>query len=242
MSTSLTTVAFRGTRRIRLFFNGGLAPGAFTSTALYAVTNEDGNGPTPSVEAVFAVTGSPGAVELAVSLDLGSGALYQIACSSVPCSDSSHFTGSISAATPLALVDAPNVEPETQDVDLLFYGRDLVWDGNDIVEDPTGDLETISGRSNWKGAMGRRFAFSPLPWDGTYGPDAEQFVDAPEPFQLPFAGRLLSQALADDRTKRADVAVVQDPNDPGGFAFETTLVGVDALDPMTVTTPIPSSD
>lgn len=241
MTTALTALAFRGTRRIRLLFSGALASGAFTSTALYAVSSLDGVGESPSVEAVFAVTGSPGAVELAVTLDLAPGGLYQITCTNVPCADTSLYTGSLQARTAQPTTGSANVEPSTQDVDLLFYGRDLIYDGNDIVEDPTGDLDTIAGRENWRGAMGRRMAGTPLPWDPTYSPDAEQYVDAPEPLQIPFAGQLLAQARQDDRTQSASVEIVQDPNDPGGFAFEMTLVGVDDLDPVTLLVPLPGA-
>lgn len=241
MPTSLTTVEFRGTRRVRLFFSGALAAGAFTSASLYSVTNVDGAGPTPSIEDVFAVTGSPGAVELAVSLDLAPGSLYEIACEDVPCADSTLYTGEVQSTTGQPTKAQTNVEPEVDDVDLLFYGRDIVHDGDDFVEDATGDLDTISGRENWRGAMSRRMAGSPLPWDPTYSPDVEQYVDAPDAFQLPLAGRLLSQARLDDRTKSASVEVVQDPDDPAGFAFEMTLVGVDGLDPQTITVPLPGS-
>jgi hypothetical protein len=241
MTTSLLTVEFRGTRRVRLIFTGNLAAGAYTSTALYTVTCEDGSGPSPTnVVAVYAIANTPTAVELAIDEDLVSGGLYQIGCTNVPCADLSNFTGILNARVALPLTTPVNAEPAANDIDLLLYGRDLLHDGDDFVEDATGDLGTIDGRDNYRGAMGRRMMSDGLPWDDTYGPKAEQYVDGPETEAKPFAGALIAQARADDRTKQATVDIVQSDADPGDWAFEVTLVPQDNLDPVTIQIPNPA--
>jgi len=151
------SVHFRGTRRVRTIFTGALASGAFTSTSLYAITADDGGANPMAVLAVFAIANSPNAVEFAVDSDLTSGALYTVTFTGVPGVDLSTFSGTVDSRVALVLTQLPNVEPETQDIDPLFYGRDLAFK-NDYLEDPSGDLMTISGRPNWIGAIGRRLA------------------------------------------------------------------------------------
>jgi hypothetical protein len=241
MTTSLLTVEFRGSRRVRLIFTGPLAAGAFTSTAIYTVTSEDGAGPSPTnVVAVFAVANTANAVELAIDQDLASGGLYEMGCTAVPCADLSNFTGTYDARVALALTTPVNAEPATSDIDLLLYSRDLLHNGQDFAQDATGDLATVDGRDNLEGAMGRRFASEGLPWDDTYGPKAETYVDGPETEATPFAGALLAQGRADDRIKQASVDIVQSDEDPGDWAFDVELVPQDNLDPITIQVPNPT--
>lgn len=241
MTTTLLTVDFRGSRRVRLIFSGGLASGAFTSTSLYTVTSTDGLGANPTnVVAVFAVANTPTAVELAVDQDFASGGLYEMGCTAVPCADLSSFTGTIDARLSLPLATPVNTEPAASDVDLLLYGRDLLHDGNDFVEDATGDLGTVSGRDNLQGAMERRMVSEGLPWDDTYGPKAEQYVDGPETEAKPFAGALVAQARADDRIQQATVDIVQSDTDPGDWAFELTMIPRDGLSGLTIQVPNPT--
>lgn len=240
MTTALLTVQFRGLRRVRLIFSGNLAAGAFTSTSFYSVTNDDGLGATPDVVAAYAVANTPSAVELVIDQDLAPGSLYTMGCVAVPCADLSTFTGTLDARTGLSLTTPINVEPARNDVSLILYGRDLLHDGDDFVEDATGDLATVSGRENWRGAMDRRMTSEGLPWDDGYGAKPEEYVDAPETQATPFAGNLLAQARADDRTKQASVDIVQSSEDAGDWAFEMTLVGRDNLDPMTIEIQRPS--
>ena len=233
MSTSLNTLIFRGSRRIRLFFTGALAGGAFTSTALYGVTNTDGLGASPiNVVAVFSVSTDPNAVELAIDSDLASGAQYKIQCTAVPCADATNFTGNLIAAVGLSLTAPTNIEPGQNDIDLLLYQRDLLHDGTDFVEDATGDLATQTGRSNWINALSRRVGSYGLGWDPTYGPRPDQYVDAPQTYSIPFAGSLVAQVRLDDRTQQGTVQTVQDPNDPGGWFFNIKVTGKDKLDPI----------
>jgi hypothetical protein len=240
MAIILQSDLFVGTRRIRLFFSGPLASGAFTNLALYSVENVDGLGPaTTNVVALFGFTSNPNAVELAIDADWTAGALYEVDCAAVPGADGSLFTGSIQDRYPDgSMVVPPNVEPETNDLELLLYGRDLMWNGQDFVEDSTGDLALISGRANWQGAMGRRMTSAGLTWDVGYGPDADESVDAPAIMQPALAGRFLAQARADDRTKQASVDYSDDPS-TGVAVFILCVTGRDGLDPISVPVPLP---
>ena len=238
MSISLLTLEFRGDRRIRLFFSGSLAAGAFTSTALYSITSADGLGANPTnVEAVYAVANTPAAVELSADVPLALGGLYTIGCTNVPAADSSTFTGTTQGTTALPLQNPPNVEPATTDLDLLLYGRDLVHNGQDFVEDASGDLANITGRGNWLGAVWRRMMSYGLPWDPTYSPRADEYVNAPDVLKLPLAGRMVAQARADDRTAQATCTVTQSSTDPNSWAFVLIVSGTDGLDPETLELP-----
>jgi hypothetical protein len=235
VTTALSSILFRGTRRVRLFFTGALGSGAFTTPSLYAFASNDGSGGPINVIAVFAVINTPSAVELAIDEDLAPGTLYTATCTAVPCVVGPSFTGSLDAQVGQPLESPINVEPSTTDVDLLLFKRDLVHDGIDFVEDATGDLLTQSGRESYRGALGRRMSSDGLPWDDTYGAKPDQYVDAPETQSVPFAGNLMAQARADDRTKQAAVTVVQSPDNPGDWAFELELTPIDDLDPLTLT-------
>lgn len=238
MATTLQTLLFRGPRRVRLLFTDSLAAGAFTSTSYYAISNTDGQGFNPTnVEAVFAIANTPNAVELSLDEDLASGAAYLITCTAVPVVTGPAFTGTLAAAVPLPLEAPVNREPAQSDLDLLLYNRDLLHDGNDFVLTPDGDLGTVAGRDNYRGAMNRRMGSYGLTWDQQYGPNAQAYVNAPDAYRLSLSGALLAQARADDRTKQASVDVVQDPADPDSWLFEITIVGRDGLDPMTVQVP-----
>lgn len=241
MTTALLTIIFRGARRVRLIFTGALASGAFASTGLYAFASADGAGASPiNVVAVFAVTSTSNAVELAIDSDLAGGLQYTVTCTAVPCADLSSFTGSLTSQVGQSLAAPPNVEPAQSDIALLLYSRDLLHNGVDFVEDATGDLATVAGQPNWQGAMGRRFGSYGLPWDSSYGPRPDEFVDAPQTYQLPFAGSLVAQARLDDRTKQASVVFSQDTIDPGSFYFAVSLTGRDNLQTVTVNVPLPA--
>lgn len=233
MTISAVSVEIRGTRRIRTAFSGPLASGAFTTLSLYSITATDGGINPINVVAVFAIASSPSAVEFAVDSDLSSGALYQVGYTAVPGADSSFFTGTTLARIALELTDQPNVEPETQDLDLLLYGRDLQFK-NDFLQDASGDLLSSTGRKNWLGAMTRRFGSDGLGWDPSYGPQAEAAVEGPQALAPSFAGALVAQARLDDRNKQASVTVDQAPNDPAGFVFNITLIGRDGLSTQTI--------
>ncbi len=75
-----------------------------------------------------------------------------------------------------------NVEQPEDDLDALLYGVDLVWTGTDFGETPLGDLGTVQGVENARGAVERRLASEEdLPWRaGAYGPHARDYVDGPQ--------------------------------------------------------------
>lgn len=227
MSTVPLVAQFRGNRRIRVKWTGSLAAGAFTSTTPYAVTSLDAAGFNPIVmDAVFAIAGDPASLELAVNVDWTSGGQYQVGFTAVPCADLTNFTGNLVATLPLQVQDAPNSEPETSDIDLLLYGRDLAHDGSDFLEDATGDLLTTTGVELWQNALVRRMLSQGLTWDPDYSPQADEFVDAPPFFQKPLGGRIVAQALADNRTKTASLVIVQTPSAPGDFHFQLSVTPV----------------
>lgn len=243
MTTQLSSLVFTGSpRRVRLLFSGSLAAGAFTSTSYYAVTSADGLASVPIVvETVYAIAGGPNQVELAVSEDWLPGALYTVGVTAVPTTDASDPTASLDGRLPLPLNEPVDVEPQTSDIDLLLYGRDLAFAQNGgFVEDTTGDLATISGRPNWQGAMWRRMTSEGLLWQKSYGPEADLEVDGPSSHARPLAGRYLSQARADDRTASASIDV-RSTADGESWYFAMTIVGIDGLDPKTLEIPPPVS-
>lgn len=232
------SVIFRGPRRVRSIFSGALASGAFTTLGMYSITADDGGTNPLNIVALFAITNTASAVEFAVDSDLTSGALYTIGFTAVPGADLSTFTGTVDSRVGLELTAQVNVEPERDDLNLLLYQRDLVFSGNDIQEDATGDLLSVSGRPNWKGAINRRVFSVGLPWDPTYGPEAEQSVDAPAPYAPAFGASVASQARLDDRTKQAVVQVIPAPGDPAGFIVQAAITAKDDLATMTVPIPV----
>lgn len=237
MPNTINAIEFRGTRRIRLLFSGALGAGAFTSVSFYAVSSDIGPSPTNVVQA-FAIVGTPNGVELAIDEDIAPGAIYTLAVTAVPFADASTCTGSIQGSTAQPMTAPADVEPSTTDVDLLIFGRDLLHDGNDFVEDTTGDLATIDGAPNWKGAIGRRMASYGIKWDRRYSPRADLYVNAPDAYKLPLAGTMVAQAHADDRTKTAKIVVTQ-AADPNSYTFAMKLVAKDGLATSTVDLPIP---
>lgn len=239
MAIALVSLELRGSRRVRAIFTGALGSGAFTSTSYYSVTASDGGLNPLHVVAVFAIANSSNAVEMALDTELTGGSLYSIAFAAVPGADASTFTGSQLIRQALDLQALPNVEPETQDVNLLLYGRDLLFRG-DFVQSPSGDLATVAGRPNWLGAMGRRFGSEGVNWDPTYGARADEAVEAPAPLAPAFAGSLAAQARLDDRTSQASVSLQLSSLDPAGFVFAVAIVGRDGLATQTVRISPPS--
>jgi hypothetical protein len=239
MTIALTADQFRGTRRWRLTFSGPLAGGAF-SPSLYGVVSTDNTGPTITIEAVFAIASDPNSAELSVSCDFTAGAIYTAMCTAVPAADSTFFTGSITDRVGQPVVAPPNVEPETNDYQLVLYQRDIAWGSAGFAEDATGDLLLVSGRPNWQGALSRRMISDGVTWDATYGAKSQLYVDAPDAYQPALAGLFLAQARLDNRTKSASIDFGVNPNDPQGFGFALSVTGRDGLDPVAIPAPIPA--
>jgi hypothetical protein len=241
MSITPLSSQFRGARRWRIFFSGPLASGAF-ATSPYAVADTAIVGPSPiTVEAAYAVSTDPNAVELSVSADFVDGLEYTLTCTAVPgTGGGGTFTGTFSDRTGLNVTTPSNVEPAVSDIDLVLYQRDLYWNGQDFVEDGTGDLQTVSGQPNYEAAMSRRMISSGIKWAPRYGAKAYQYVDAPQVYQKPLAGVLLGQARQDDRTASASVTLSEVPNVPGGFEFDMKIAGRDHLSGFTISVPVPT--
>jgi len=229
MTLSIVADTFRGARRWRLLFSGPPSSGAFTSTSYYVVTSADNISASPNVEAVFAIATNPNTLEVSVDSDFTPGAQYTLAVTGMPAPGGA-VTASITdrVASPVQATPA-NTEPEQSDLDDLLYGVDIVWNGQDIVEGSNGDLATVSGQSNFQGAIARRMASDGLTWDGSYGAKADQFVDAPSLYARPLAGLFLGQAQQDDRTQTASIGVMQDPNDNESWWFALQITGKDGL-------------
>lgn len=248
MATVVLTTQIRGSRRIRIFFTGPLAAGAFTSTTPYVLTSTQSIVSVPIItNAVFAVAVDPNAVEMEVNVDLIAGAQYTLTLTNVPVVTPPNFTGSLqfTVGQPVnsPVQPLPNVEPETSDIDLLLYGRDLYWNGSDIQETPGGDLATLSGQDNYMNAITRRVMSPGITWDPDYGGKIGQYVDAPSVMQTPLAANIVSQARADDRTDQASVVVQQLPGDPEGgrWSVAVQITGKDGQQPMTINVPLPTS-
>jgi len=98
-----------------------------------------------------------------------------------------------------------NAEVLTNNAELALYGRDLVWTGADYEETATGDLARVSGVANVEAALLRRLTGAPLPWAPNYSPRARDFVDGAD--SGPLRGRILRQALRDNRVRRVNCVV-----------------------------------
>lgn len=247
MAQSPNAIVFTGAvRRVRVLCTGPLAtPAAFQSLSYYGVQNLDGLGANPiHVEAVFAIGSDPNAFELQVDSNFTDGALYQVNLTALPFADTSTFTGSIQGAT-AAQVNTPaqNSEIETTDEQLLLYGRDhLLTDEGDFAEDATGDLASSSGRDVWQADVLRDIMSSGVPWDPSYGANPDDFVNAPDVYQLPLSARILTRCRADNRTKSATVTLQPTlGGNIGVYGFLVNVVGIDNLDPLSLPVPLPTN-
>lgn len=238
----LTIDLSRGTSRVRIFFANALAAAAFggSGTSYWSVSNPDGLGANPTtVVAVFAVSSDSAAIELAVEPPLVPGAQYVFACASIPDADSTTYSGSVGGMIGLPVRTLVNVEPASDDFELLIFGRDLSFDGSDVVEAPNGDLATTTGRSNWTGAIFRRVTSAGLPWDPSYGAHPDWYVNAPDALRLPLAGAIVAQAMADDRTDTATIKVNPWAADPSGngWLFQLSATPKDGQGPVAIDVP-----
>lgn len=225
MAVELTSITPRGSRRLRLVFSNTLDTGAFGTPApsAYVVDNEDGRGPSPAVVAALVVGGSANNVELALDGDLVQGALYRVTALGVPATDASTSTSASDQQFRFGVApEQADREPRSSDADLLLYGRDIVWTGDDYLEDADGDLATLSGIANAQSALRRRLLGAPLVWAPGYSPRAREYVDIPLSGMGTLRGRIEAQALADDRVKAVRVTMIIDDDTPEDSYFEIT--------------------
>ena len=222
----LLAVVVRHERRIRIVFSSAVAAGAF-SPAAYSVTALEGASAIPVVGAMLVGSASTN-VELALGADLVDGVLYAVAARGVPALD-----GSVLASALLSFrrfEDAPvaNLERPASDLPALLYGVDLVWTGTDFGETPLGDLDTVTGAENARGALERRFAAEEdLPWmSRRYGIGARDFIDGPTRDAATLRGAILRQAATDARvTSTAVTLSVDDEKGDAFFDITVDLVG-----------------
>ena len=222
----LLAVVVRHERRIRIVFSSAVAAAAF-SPAAYSVTARDGPSAVPVVGAML-VGSAPANVELALGADLVDGVLYAVGARGVPALD-----GSVLASASLTFRtfgDAPvaNLERPASDLPALLYGVDLVWTGTDFGETPLGDLDTVTGAENARGALERRFAADEgLPWmSRRYGIGAREFIDGPTRDAATLRGAILRQAATDDRVISTAVTLsVDDEKGDAFFDITVDLVG-----------------
>jgi len=227
MPIALNAVNIHSRRRLRLVFSEDVAAGAFTTLSYYTVTCTDAGGVDPSVVAAFVVPNSTAVVEIALDFDLVDGASYKVSAVGVPASAG----GSTPAGSELPF--RPGVvrhRPVTGSDDILesFLGTDIVWNGEDLVEDPSGDLATVSGRENVRAAIAQRLMSDGLPWDAAYGAKPREYVDGSPLTAQQLRGELAAQAIEDDRVKRASATVLpEDEQNPEQTTIETTIVLID---------------
>lgn len=225
MAIELTSIDPRHERRVRLVFSNTLAAGAFAATSFYAIENEDGRGPSPTVVQALVVPGAGSNVELALGSDLAAGALFTLTAVGVPAVDASVSTVASTQKFRFGTKVVPaSAEPKTTDTELLLYGRDAVW-ADDYVETAEGDLDSVSGVANVQSAQQRRLLGAPLPWDASYGANAYESVDLPTTAVGTLYSRLQSQAIVDDRVRGASVVLVSDDPEDVHFNVTTKLEG-----------------
>jgi hypothetical protein len=239
MAIAFISITYRTPRRLRIQFSTTLAAGAFLAT-IWSVTSNDSVGAPPGVSAALVVPNSPDTVELAFTIDLASDASYNVTGTSVPAVDTSTVTGTLTLKTPGVPIAASAVV-NTLDTQQLLYGSDLVWDGNDFVEDATGDLSRVSGLANVRGALLRLPAADPLLWDPDYAPRTREFVDATAGSLIELRSVLERAYRRDDRVK--DVRVTPtNQSTPGQAVLQVaaTLIG-DVLSTLQTDVPLSPS-
>jgi hypothetical protein len=210
MTITLAAVAIRHERRVRLAFTAEIGPGAYKAD-LYRVENFDGLAPGVPVRKALLVPNSPAVVELQLDADLAQGRLYRFFAEGVPAlaggvtSVGTFVDAAVSREPGGAPIGAP--QPKGTALEVLLYGRDLGWTNGDLAETLSGDLELASGRAVAEADLARRLLSAGLPWDASYGLQAQEDIDG-SPFALPvLRGRAIEQVYADDRVAEVDVTV-----------------------------------
>lgn len=232
MSIALTVAEIRHERRVRLFFTIALGGGAFTSTSFYSVSNLNGSGTTPDVVAAYPIVGATACVELQLDADLTQGSAYSFSAVGVPGVDSSTTPDPSTAFATFGSKIAPIVTTSGSDLDALLYGEDVLFDGTEFSEDPSGDLAGISGPPNLRLALLRRGLSDGLPWDGTYGIGTRSYIDGTPGAMPSLRAQAESQMRLDDRVAQVTATVdvgSDDTNDAntGYLTIDATPIGTD---------------
>ncbi len=240
---NLLAIQVRHERRLRVFFSGAvLGGGNWNNIASYTVENLDGAGAYPGVAKVLPAPGNTAAADILLDADITPGGLYQLNALGIQGAD---FTSTPNPATqPFRWGDEPGTiddEQPQEDVGAIVYGIDLVHNGDDFVEGPDGDLTTVSGLPNAQGAIERRLVDSDgLDWDPTYGARPDTFVGGPAPAASMLRGRLIRQALLDDRVRTAGASFQFTDASPEDAFFDVqlTLIGATEADKAAVAVPV----
>lgn len=204
MTIGFVAVTIHSRRRLRLAFSERLAAVAFSDLSTYTVTCEDGRGADPAVVAAFVVSGNLAMVELGLGLDLVDGARYSVAAIGVPAyGGGTTASDSVLVFRPGEKQQAPAAQSPSDDILADLYGVDLYFDGDDLVEDASGDLGVVSGLANVQGAIERAARCDGLLWAPTWGAHPRRFVDGSSLLVSSLVGDLTRQALRDDRVKSA---------------------------------------
>jgi hypothetical protein len=215
----------RHERRVRLLFDTPIASAALSNTALYRVTNEDALGVSVGVVGLVLVMGQPHAVDLVLGGELVAGALYAVHAAAVPAVDGTTTPPGTRLPVRLGAVPAkPDVELDPDDIGRLLYGVDAVWTGTDYAEAPGGDLATVEGPENVRGAIFRRLLSDGLPWDDSYGARPREYIDGSAGVAPTLAGALVRQAHEDDRVRRAKATFATQGSD-AAFEVDVQLIG-----------------
>lgn len=209
----LVSLIIRSPTRLRLLFNAPVDSSAFSDSisigeGTIEITSLDSGGVDPEIKSRLAVIGSPNSMELVLRDELSEGSAYVVALDSVPSSDSSTCSGAQNFRPGTKQATLMAVEPDAPDLEKLLYNTDLVWTGLDFLETPDGDLATVSGRANVKGALLRRLVSEGLLWNFNYGVKPREQVDGPTAATPFLRGLIMRQMLEDNRVSSVSVALV----------------------------------
>lgn len=232
-----TAVTIRHERRVRLIFSSALGVDAFTSTSYYSVTNQDGLAASPSVQAVIQVPGSSNVAEIQLADDLVQGALYAFLAEGVPAQDLSVtapgsslealFGQKAEPAAAATVAVAPAAE-------VVLYGRDLHWNGDDFAEDGDGDLGTIEGAACVHRDLTARALSDGLPWDPAFGAKPRGYVDAAAGSLRTLRGAVVAQMRADDRVAEASAELDLEADAGPTIRVKAKLIGGQTVAPITI--------
>lgn len=222
MTITLVSALARTSTRVRMIFSGALGAGAFVAS-LYQIGDVSLSQPGPTVKAAIAVANQTNQVELVLASALTPGDAIAAYATNVPAADASLCTGAVTTFFGQVVTFTPDAEPEQNDADDLIFGVDLVHNGQDYVEDATADLATVSGLQNVQGANTRRVRAYGLPWDQTYGPRLDDYVDGPTVSATPATGLIKQNLLADDRNSQVTCTLESDDTAAGGAVFKIAV-------------------
>lgn len=235
----LLTVSTRSPRRVRAVFTGTLGSGAFgiPAPSFYTLTSDDAVGIEPDIVGALVVPNSPNVVELALGEDLVSGGRYTLTASEVP-DAGGNFTPT-DAAEPFwfgTSFKRKNAEPFKEDQQRLLYGVDLIFSGEDYEETANGDLARVSGPANVTKALWHSIECDGLPWDGTWGAKAREFVDSPSAAAGTLRGSVSAQLLKDPRVKSIKTQLEIDEDKTFIHTVPTLITGED-IEPVSLSIP-----